>query len=48
VRLVVETPTNLSARQRELLEELGKESGEAALGHPRKKTFLDRVKELWE
>jgi molecular chaperone DnaJ len=48
VRLVVETPTNLSARQKELLEELGKESGETALGHPRKKTFLDRVKELWE
>jgi molecular chaperone DnaJ len=48
VRLVVETPTNLSPRQRELLEELAKEVGETSLGHPRKKTFLDRVKDLWE
>ncbi len=37
----VETPTNLSGRQKELLEEFAKISGEDA--HPMKKGFLDKV-----
>jgi molecular chaperone DnaJ len=47
VRIVVETPTNLTAKQKQLLEELAKESGES-IGHPRKKNFLDKVKELFD
>lgn len=37
----VETPTNLSGKQKELLEEFAKISGEDA--HPMKKGFLDKV-----
>ena len=37
----VETPTNLTGRQKELLEEFAKISGEKA--HPMKKGFLDKV-----
>ena len=47
VRIVLETPTNVTPRQRELLEELAKESGET-VAHPRKKTFLDKVRELFD
>jgi molecular chaperone DnaJ len=47
VRIIVETPTNLTARQRELLEELAKERGDV-LAHPRKKKFLDKVRELFD
>lgn len=45
VRVVVETPTELTARQRQLLEEFAKESGEA-VGHPQKQGFLDKLKTL--
>jgi molecular chaperone DnaJ len=49
VRVVVETPTNLTARQRQLLEDLAREGGEhAGLGYPRRKTFLDKVRELFD
>lgn len=48
VRIVVETPTNLTPRQRELLEELGHESGDQAIGYPRKRGFLDKVRELFD
>jgi molecular chaperone DnaJ len=49
VRIVVETPTSLTARQRHLLEELARESGdETAIGYPRKRSFLDKVRELFE
>jgi molecular chaperone DnaJ len=44
VRLVVETPRKLSARQRELLEEFARISGEEV--HPMSKSFLDKVKSL--
>jgi len=37
----VETPTNLNKRQKEILEEFAKMSGEEA--HPMKKSFLDKV-----
>jgi molecular chaperone DnaJ len=39
VRLVVETPTELSARQRELLAEL-----DESAGHPRRRKFLDQLR----
>jgi molecular chaperone DnaJ len=50
VRVVVETPVGLSGRQRELLEELGREAGEGgtSLTYPRKKTFVDKVRELFD
>jgi molecular chaperone DnaJ len=44
---VVETPTSLSARQRQLLEELAKEGGEM-IAYPRKKNFLEKVRELFD
>ena len=37
----VETPTNLNKKQKDLLEEFAKISGEDA--HPMKKSFLDKV-----
>jgi molecular chaperone DnaJ len=46
VRVVVETPRKLSARQRELLEEFARVSGEDV--HPRTKSFLDKVKSILE
>ena len=44
VRIVVETPRKLSARQRELLQEFARLSGEEA--HPLSKSFLDKVKSM--
>ncbi len=44
VRLAVETPRKLSARQRELLEEFARISGEEV--HPMSKSFLDKVKSI--
>jgi molecular chaperone DnaJ len=44
VRLAVETPRKLSARQRELLEEFAHISGEEV--HPMSKSFLEKVKSL--
>ena len=44
VRLTVETPRKLSARQRELLEEFARISGEEV--HPMSKSFLEKVKSL--
>jgi molecular chaperone DnaJ len=41
----VETPVGLNKRQKELLEELARVSGEDTL--PRKKSFLEKVKELF-
>lgn len=45
VSLVVETPVNLSDRQRELLKEFAEISGEEV--HPEKKGFFDRMKDLF-
>lgn len=46
VEIMVETPTRLSARQKELLRELqGTETGEEC---PQSKGFFDRLKEAWE
>jgi molecular chaperone DnaJ len=47
VRVVVETPTSLTPRQRQLLEELAKEGGEM-IAYPRKKNFLEKVRELFD
>jgi molecular chaperone DnaJ len=44
VRIVVETPRKLTARQRDLLEEFAKLSGEDV--HPMSKSFLDKVKSM--
>jgi molecular chaperone DnaJ len=41
----VETPSRLTARQRELLEEFARESGEEV--HPMGKGFFDKVKEMF-
>jgi len=41
---VVETPVNLSARQRELLKELQETmDGEDSKSSPKKKSFFDRL-----
>ena len=43
----METPVNLTERQRELLEEFQKASGVEKTS-PQSHGFFDRVKELWE
>jgi molecular chaperone DnaJ len=49
-RVVVETPVNLTSRQRELLKEFEETfSGEGGRRHsPRSSTFIDGVKSFWE
>jgi molecular chaperone DnaJ len=44
VRIIVETPRRLSPRQRELLEEFARLSGEEV--HPLAKSFLEKVKSM--
>ncbi len=44
VRIVVETPRKLSAKQRELLEEFARLAGEEV--HPLSKSFLEKVKSM--
>jgi molecular chaperone DnaJ len=46
VKIAVETPRRLTARQRELLEEFAKLSGED-LNHPMAKGFVDKLKEMF-
>ncbi|HVY84241.1 MAG TPA: molecular chaperone DnaJ [Caulobacterales bacterium] len=46
VELVVETPVNLSAKQRKLLEEFAKECGVDA--HPQTQGFFDSVKKFFD
>ena len=48
-RVVVETPVNLTKRQRELLSEFESTfEGEKGAAHsPRSSTFLDGVKAFW-
>lgn len=45
VRIIVETPTNLNARQRELLEEFERLSNERS--HPLHTKFVNKIKELF-
>ena len=44
VRVTVETPTNLSANQRHMLEEVGKTLGDEA--YPTRRSFLAKLKDL--
>ncbi len=46
VELLVETPVNLSAKQRKLLEEFAKECGDEA--HPQTQGFFDTVKRFFD
>lgn len=46
VEIAVETPMNLSAKQKKLLEEFSKDCGEEA--HPETKGFFDRVKSFFD
>ncbi len=46
VKVIVEVPAQLTARQRELLEELSREMGEGA--HPQQQTFLDKLRGLFD
>ena len=46
VRVLVETPTRLNARQKKLLNEFSQEGGEEA--HPIAKGFFEKVKELFD
>ncbi len=46
VELAVETPINLTAKQRKLLEEFAKDCGEEA--HPQSQGFFDSVKKFFE
>lgn len=45
IEILVEVPTQLSARQRELVEELARELGSAAVSQQR--SFMDKLKELF-
>jgi molecular chaperone DnaJ len=46
VEIVVETPVNLTPKQRRLLEEFAKDCGEEA--HPQTQGFFDTVKHFFE
>ena len=46
IRVVVETPRSLTARQRELLEECAKLDGKA-VNHPLSKGFVDQIKKMF-
>jgi molecular chaperone DnaJ len=46
VELYVETPTNLTARQKELMAELAQSCG--ALHHPRHAGFFDKARQFWD
>lgn len=45
VRVIVETPTGLTGKQRELLEKFAEVSGQEA--HPQSKNFFEKVRELF-
>jgi molecular chaperone DnaJ len=47
VELAVETPSNLSKRQRELLEEFAAEGGEHSAS-PESQNFFDKAKRFWD
>ena len=46
IRVVVETPRSLTARQREILEEFAQLDGKA-VNHPLSKGFVDKLKEMF-
>jgi DnaJ-class molecular chaperone len=46
VHVTVEVPTELTAKQRELVEQLAREMGDEVGGQPQKRRLLDRVRSL--
>jgi molecular chaperone DnaJ len=48
IQVAVETPQNLTKRQRELLEEFERESGNTASGSPEHEGFFAKVKEFFD
>ena len=46
IEIAVETPVNLTARQRELLTEFDQEGGAGT--HPKTSGFFNRVREFWD
>ena len=46
IEIAVETPVNLTARQRELLAAFDEEGGAGT--HPKTNGFFNRVKEFWD
>jgi molecular chaperone DnaJ len=46
VQVVVEVPENISRKQRKLIEELATEFGDDV--HPQQKSFLDKLRDLFE
>jgi molecular chaperone DnaJ len=46
VRIIVETPTNLTESQRRLLERFSQESG-SAVTHPQQEGFVDKLRSLF-
>jgi DnaJ-class molecular chaperone len=46
VHVQVEVPTSLTAKQRELIEELGRTAGHTELTVPQRKGLLDRMRSL--
>jgi molecular chaperone DnaJ len=46
VELLVETPTNLTARQKELLRELAGSCGEKQ--HPKHAGFFNKARRFWD
>ena len=47
VRIVVETPTNLTDSQRKLLERFAAEEGGAKIAHPQRQGFVDKLRSLF-
>ncbi len=47
VRIVVETPTNLSESQRKLLERLAADKGGSKMAHPQRQGFVDKLRSLF-
>ena len=48
VQVSVETPQNLSTRQRELLEQFESEAREGDRSSPESEGFFAKVKEFWD
>lgn len=48
IEIAVETPVNLSKRQKELLEEFRKTGGEGKSTNPETEGFFSKVKEFWD
>ena len=47
IELAIETPSGLTKRQRELLEEFAAEGGDHSVS-PESRNFFDKAKSFWE